>query len=490
VKNALLSASLAWFPKPTLDSNQPRLFGATRTRILLLYILMMAVVMAAAIPIFRTLLFRAVDVRVREDLEEELESFEEAYRDWDATDPENTTALATFVREFFVSDVPEDDNFHIVILNQQFFKANPLPLPEVIQPDSKLIQQWALLEEPMFGKTMTGNPEIGDVLYKTFVLETNDVPQGLFIAVHLTGGERQEALTSVYVFAKVATGVVLISFLLAWLTSRQLLKPVQDLAKTARTINETDLSQRLEVVGSGELADLAATFNAMMNRLQNAFDSQRNFINDAGHELRTPLTIIQGHLELMGDEPQEREETLALVMDELDRMGRFVNDLLLLAKAERTDFLRLETIDLQTFTEEVFTKATALADRQWQLGAVAQGTLVGDRQRLTGAILNLAQNATQHTKTTDIIELGSVSSRSSVRFWVRDTGDGISSADQLRIFDRFARAAHSYRRSDGAGLGLAIVKAIAESHGGTVELVSQLGIGSTFTLVLPLERSP
>jgi signal transduction histidine kinase len=192
----------------------------------------------------------------------------------------------------------------------------------------------------------------------------------------------------------------------------------------------------------------------------------------------------------MGDEPQEREETLALVMDELDRMGRFVNDLLLLAKAERTDFLQLETINLQTFTEEIYAKATALADRQWQLTSVASGTLVGDRQRLTGAILNLAQNATQHTKTTDIIELGSVLLRSSVRFWVRDAGEGISPTDQARIFDRFARAAHSYRRSEGAGLGLAIVKAIAESHGGTVELVSQLGIGSTFTLVLPLERSP
>ncbi len=443
-----------------------------------------------AVPIFRGLLFLEVDQRVRADLQEELEDFADTYQRWDAVTPESDEALRGFIQEFLASEIPEDDNFHIVMLNQKFYRANPTPLPEVLQPDSQLVQQWATTTTPTEGKVILADPEVGNILYRTFVLETNNVPRGLFVVTHLTAGEREEALASVYVFVKVAIGVIVVSFLLAWLSSRQLLKPVQDLAKTARTINETDLSQRLDVMGSGELADLATTFNAMMNRLQNAFESQRNFINDAGHELRTPLTIIQGHLELMGNDPQEREETLALVMDEIDRMGRFVNDLLLLAKAERTDFLQLETINLETFTEELFAKATALADRQWRLSAVAKGTLVGDRQRLTGAILNLAQNATQHTKTTDIIELGSVLSRSSVRFWVRDTGEGISPADQLRIFDRFARAAHSYRRSEGAGLGLAIVKAIAESHGGTVELVSQLGIGSTFTLVIPLDQLP
>jgi signal transduction histidine kinase len=233
----------------------------------------------------------------------------------------------------------------------------------------------------------------------------------------------------------------------------------------------------------------------MMDRLQAAFISQRNFINDAGHELRTPITIIRGHLELMGDDPKEVQETLTLVMDELERMNRFVNDLLLLAKAEQPDFLQLETIDVCTFTEELFAKIRVLGDglrptineRNWQLQATARGKIVADRQRLTQAVMNLAQNATQYTNNTDTIALGSMIHQGKVSFWIRDTGEGIAPADQQRIFERFARATNSRRRSEGAGLGLSIVQAIAEAHGGEVTLKSQPGAGAIFTIILPVE---
>ena len=113
------------------------------------------------------------------------------------------------------------------------------------------------------------------------------------------------------------------------------------LADTARSISETDLTRRIPVSGRDEIAELARTFNAMLDRLEAAFATQRAFVSDASHELRTPITIVRGHLELLGDDPQERRETIALVTDELDRMSRFVDDLLLLAKAERDDFLRV-----------------------------------------------------------------------------------------------------------------------------------------------------
>lgn len=111
-----------------------------------------------------------------------------------------------------------------------------------------------------------------------------------------------------------------------------------------------------------------------------------------------------------------------------------------------------------------------------------------DRQRITHAIVNLAQNATQYTKEGDVIALGSELSDDSVRFWVRNTGEGIAEADQEKIFQRFARGSNGRRRSEGAGLGLAIVQAIAEAHGGMVELISQPGCGSTFTIVIPLKN--
>jgi signal transduction histidine kinase len=225
----------------------------------------------------------------------------------------------------------------------------------------------------------------------------------------------------------------------------------------------------------------------MLDRLQVAFSSQRDFINDAGHELRTPITIIQGHLELLSDDPDDRKDTIALVMDELDRMNRFVNDLLLLAKSEQPDFLAIETLEVSLLTDELFTKATALGPRNWCLENKGVGQMIGDRQRITQAVMNLAQNATQNTTNRDTIALGSALTKDEVRFWVRDTGKGIALADQKRIFDRFARASDSRRCSEGAGLGLAIVQAIATAHGGRVEVLSQPGGGSTFTLVLPLE---
>jgi signal transduction histidine kinase len=474
-------------PSLPLKSTWQSLIGETRTRILLLYAFTMLVAVGIAVPIFRTLLFREVDNRVQADLQEELEDFATTYTDWDAVTPEDDEALENFVRAFLTDNIPEDDNYHLIFLNGEFVRSNPRSLPEVITPESELGQQWATLTTATEGQITVNDPDVGSVLYSTYVLETNDIPRGVFVAAHLSAGERTEALASVYVFIKVAIGVVVFSFLLAWLASQQLLKPVQNLAFTARSISETDLSQRLEVKGTGELAELSSTFNSMMNRLQKAFESQRNFINDAGHELFTPLTIIQGHLEVMGDDAEERTATLSLVMDEIDRMSRFANDLLLLAQAEEPSFLELETINVADFTQEVFAKISVLDDRHWHLGSLGRGVMVGDRQRLTSALLNLAKNAAQHTHPTDTIELGSATLGGQVRFWVRDTGEGIAPAEQERIFDRFARAANTYRKSEGAGLGLAIVKTIAESHHGTVELMSQPGTGSTFTLVLPLD---
>jgi signal transduction histidine kinase len=186
----------------------------------------------------------------------------------------------------------------------------------------------------------------------------------------------------------------------------------------------------------------------------------------------------------MGDEPEERRETLELVDDELERMSRLVNDLLLLAKASRPDFLQPETVDLSELTRELFAKASALASRDWRLAAVASGRIVADRQRLTQAVMNLSQNAAAHTTEDDAVELGSELRNGHARLWVKDTGPGIPPEAQARIFDRFVRLE---RTGEGAGLGLAITTAVAEAHGGRVELDSRPGVGARFTVVIPTE---
>ncbi|MEM8778955.1 MAG: HAMP domain-containing sensor histidine kinase [Cyanobacteria bacterium P01_G01_bin.49] len=166
-------------------------------------------------------------------------------------------------------------------------------------------------------------------------------------------------------------------------------------------------------------------------------------------------------------------------------MNRLVNDLTLLAKSERPDFLQREIIDIATFTEEIYCKATGLANREWGLDNKARGQILGDRQRLTQALINLAKNASQHTTEADQIRIGSTQINQKIYLWVQDTGEGIETQEQERIFERFVRG-NTRNSSEGSGLGLSIVKAIVEAHNGWVELVSKVGKGSTFTIILPL----
>jgi signal transduction histidine kinase len=347
--------------------------------------------------------------------------------------------------------------------------------------------RWSKLTKREKGEEVTDDPKLGNIIYMATPVFVNDEVKGVFVIAHTTAGERQEAREVIWTVSEVLLVGLISALILGWIASAQVLKPLRSLAATARSIGQSNLNERIPIQGSGEIGELASTFNSMLARLQSTFNSQKDFLNHAGHELRTPIAIIRGHLELMGDDPQEKKETLEIVIDELDRMTRMVEELMLLTKSGRPDFLRLETIDIELFIREVFTKATALANRQWNIDSQATGTFVGDRQRLTQILINLIENATQYTTETDTIALGARLDRNFVRLWVRDTGIGIAESDKKLIFERFARGANSRRNYQGSGLGLSIVQAIAKAHDGKVELFSKLGFGSTFSLILPTE---
>jgi signal transduction histidine kinase len=282
--------------------------------------------------------------------------------------------------------------------------------------------------------------------------------------------------------------VLLIGSLLAWRLAKRILTPVRNISGAARSISESDLSRRIDVEGRDEIAGLAGTFNDMLDRLEDAFQTQKRFIDDAGHELRTPLTIVRGHLETIDADPEERAKVMALVMDELARMSRLVDDLLLLARSERPDFLDLSVVDVEGLTQDVRAKAEAIAPRTWELTETGRGRIVADSQRITQALLQLAQNASAHTKEGDPITFGSAITDGEARFWVRDSGPGVSPDDRGRIFERFARGHAERSNSEGAGLGLAIVRAIAHAHHGRLELQSPAGSGATFCLVVPVDQ--
>jgi signal transduction histidine kinase len=262
------------------------------------------------------------------------------------------------------------------------------------------------------------------------------------------------------------------------------LRPLRLLSETARSITETDLSLRIPAEGDDEIADLARTFNEMLDRLEEAFATQQAFVDDAGHELRTPITVIRGQLEVLGDDPEERRETILLVTGELDRMSRIVEDMLVLATVEQPDFIQAHPLDLAEFMDELAVKASSLSDRPLVVTASEPAVVRGDRQRLTQAVMNLIRNAFEHAGPAVNVTLGASANGTWTRIWVGDDGPGIPPDERQRLFERFARGRSGRRRTEGAGLGLSIVKAIAEGHGGRVDLETGEQ-GSTFAIVIP-----
>ncbi len=308
---------------------------------------------------------------------------------------------------------------------------------------------------------------------------------GKFVVAFAVDRELAQQADLMRTYAVVSLLALLLIGAVGWLVAGRLLRPLRTLREATQRIGETDLTRRVDVTGSDDLSELGQTFNAMLDRLEGAFATQRQFIDDAGHELKTPLTVLRGHLELVDPaDPVDVAETRALLLDEIDRMGRLVEDLILLAKADRADFVRPTLVELGPFTDEVVDKARALGDRRWTVDHRAEASVVADQQRLTQAVLQLADNAVKFTQAGTTVAIGTRVRDSEARIWVRDEGPGIPPEDRARIFDRFARA-RTGEQVEGSGLGLAIVRAIAEAHQGTVEVSDAPGGGTTITIVVP-----
>jgi signal transduction histidine kinase len=270
-----------------------------------------------------------------------------------------------------------------------------------------------------------------------------------------------------------------------WLRETRERELMQELARTADAIyEEGDLARRV-AASNGDVAQLAATLNRMLDRLEAAFRRERRFISEASHELRTPITICRGHLEVLGANPRadELDECVAVVVDELDRMGRILDDMTTLARADTDRFLRRETIPLDRFLADVAAKAGPLLNGRLRIIPAVEGaTVEGDPQRLTQALINLLQNATYHGRAGCRVELRVLEENGSWRFEVADEGGGITLDPPERVFQPFSRGSTQH---PGSGLGLAIVRTIAEAHGGAAGVVNRRGEGATFWIRVP-----
>ncbi|HVM34805.1 MAG TPA: HAMP domain-containing sensor histidine kinase [Actinomycetota bacterium] len=460
--------------------------ASIRVRLIGSFILVLTVATVASVVVVRAILVSRADQRIDSELVQEAE---EIRRLSTGSDPDTGRPFEGRVRRIFEvfleRNIPARHEAQLTFVDGEPFLRSPSVVPYRLDHDADLVERWGTLEESDRGRVDT---PAGPVEYLAVPLRDEGETKGVFVVAAFRDLWLREINPAIAGAAGVGAIVVLIGSLLAWRLADRILGPVNQVTQAARGISESDLRRRIEVSGSDEIARLAQTFNEMLDRLEDAFTTQRRFIDDASHELRTPITVIQGQLEVLGEDPEDRRKGIEIVMDELQRMNRFVNDLLLLARADRPDFLSLDSVDVSALSEEVFTKARSLAERQWKLDGAGRGVIIADRQRLTQAMMQLAQNATQHTAVDDEIAVGSRVQNGEVRLWVRDSGTGISESDQASLFDRFRRGRTDRASSEGAGLGLSIVKAIAQAHHGRVELVSRLGHGSTFTLVLPVDQ--
>lgn len=297
-------------------------------------------------------------------------------------------------------------------------------------------------------------------------------------------------------------GLFLVSLGTGWWLSGRALRPVRRITTTAQEITATDLSRRIALDGPrDELKTLADTVDDMLGRLESAFVAQRQLVDDASHELRNPLAVIQANVDavLAHDDtpPEDRAQATAIVSRAIQRMTRLVEDLLASARRSSPAFVDAD-VDLATIAGEAAEEYELLAaDRELHVvRRLSPGpTAAGDASALRRAVDNLLSNAVRLARGGSELVLAVGSRNGWAWVAVRDEGPGIAADDADRVFDRFFRAGERQTPSTvpstgqrRAGLGLAIVRQIAESHGGTVSLHSELGVGSTFVIWLP-ERS-
>lgn len=279
----------------------------------------------------------------------------------------------------------------------------------------------------------------------------------------------------------------------AYLLLRRLLRRVGRITDAAETISSNQLTERLgEQSTSDEVSALASSFDSMLDRIESAVNAQHELLSDVSHQLRTPLTVVRGHIEILGridpGDAQSLRETVKVATDEIDRMNDLIERLLLLGMAREPGHREWVHVDLRAFFGDLSRASQVIADRDWRLGVVPDAVIAFDETEIRGALLNLVDNAVKATTTGGVIAITAEldDARSELRVAVEDSGTGIADEDREAVLDRFARPGG--RPAGGTGLGLAIVRAVAEGHGGRVEIDSSPLGGARVIMTIKAER--
>ncbi len=350
-------------------------------------------------------------------------------------------------------------------------------------------------KEPIFSETtIRGTP----FRVLSVPLVVNDKASGwLQVATTVTSLRYTQRLMQI-VFGIAALFAIIIAGVVGWLVTAQALEPLETMAQVATRITSTDdLSQRIPVTPgrNDEIGELILTFNQTLVRLERMFNAQRRFLADVSHELRTPLTVIKGNVGLMRMVNEVDEESLTSIESEVDRLTRLVGDLLMMAQAETGRMpLMFEPVELDELVFEVFEQMKVLSEgaHEIEIENIQPVLVTGDRDRLKQVLLNLGSNAIKFSGEGGKISLDLTVSNNWVRVDVIDHGQGIPKSEVRHIFERFYRGDKSRtrtRKDSGFGLGLPIAYWIIRNHGGRIDVDSKEGVGTTFTVWLPVSQA-
>ena len=371
-------------------------------------VLVLFVSLLSVVIVVRESLHLSVTERANADVSQEIEEFRTFTQE--GVDPETSkpfTSAERLLTVYLTRQRPGEGEVIVGYVGQSgVVTTSPGPrTPDVAEYDlTRDPELMAAAERSTSGTTDTA---AGEMRWARTVVDVPGGDDAMLLVAVFTDEARAEADGTVRTLGLVSFVALLLAGVVSWLVAGRLLRPVRLVHEAAEEITEQDLTRRIDV-GDDDVSGLASTFNRMLDRLEEAFRAEQRFVDDAGHELRTPITIVRGHLELLDDDPRARAATLRLVTQELDRMGRIVTDLLALAKSDQPDFVRaVEAVDVAQLTIAIDAKASALADRRWSISHVAEGYALIDAERITQAVLQLAQNAVQHTASDDTITLGS-----------------------------------------------------------------------------------
>ncbi|WP_030483625.1 sensor histidine kinase [Nocardioides aequoreus] len=434
--------------------------------------------------LLRAVLLDRLDEEIIADLQQEAAEFELLEGGTDPATGQPFADLESLFDVYFSREVPDEGESLLAFVDGELHDSRRAQDGAAADELDEPIAYWLSLEQDRTGSIETA---LGTAQYVVRPLEAADGTPGHFVVANFPLFEAREIDEAVRLRLLIELLTLLVVAGLGLVLAGRVLRPLRDLAVTAQDISETDLSRRIPVSGRDEASRIAATFNDMLTRLEQALGNQRRFLDEASHELRTPLTVVRGHAELLeiDDSPEGRAETVALITDEVDRMSTIVDGLFTLARTEQPDFVTLRPVDAAEVVRETYRKATALADREWVLEVDDDVPVLADRHRLTQALLQLADNAVKHTADHDAIALGVARRDGRACLWVDDAGSGVPENEAERIFQRFQRL-EAPGDHTGAGLGLAIVQAIAVAHHGSVGLAPKDRPGARFEIWLPL----